>query len=461
LPGNHDWYDGLTSFMRMFAQGAALGGWQTVQSRSYFAVQLQAGWWLVGLDSQLGEYIDRPQLDYFELAISAKLQPGDSIILCTASPTWETTVEDPDAFNTLDFFENGYLRNRRNHTTGALEATGATVRLWISGDHHHYDRYCERPPGSPPDSVGGQDPQPDPRCAQMVTCGLGGAYLMGTDRLGLELTLPPELSRMHTKSPVPTMFTRAATVFPDGTASRTLYLQLLNPFSRYWLPIRNSWFSFGLGMIHMLLFSILAALLGATKELSMAAAIRTGTIVDALAMSGWAFGVPLLVFVLYRVGFALVIENAPPRRWQVLLAVVVQLLVAAGIFILVVTIPGMAALPVGLVLFIVAVAGGAAGSEAFAIFLVLVPPGTIGDFKMTGLAYEDGKGFVRMHLSPEGVLTLYPLLVDTVVHDWNILPGDGDGIPARPVAAAGLPRMRLLEEPVVIAKNGFTGKEKI
>ncbi|WP_449373133.1 hypothetical protein [Arthrobacter psychrolactophilus] len=95
LPGNHDWYDGLTAFMRMFAQGTPLGGWQTLQSRSYFAVALQPGWWLVGLDSQLGEYIDQPQLDYFEQAISAKLQPGDAIILCAASPTWESTSEGP------------------------------------------------------------------------------------------------------------------------------------------------------------------------------------------------------------------------------------------------------------------------------------------------------------------------------------------------------------------------------
>ena len=77
LPGNHDWYDGLTAFMRMFAQGASIGGWRTLQSRSYFTVKLQDGWWLVGLDSQLEEYLDTPQLDYFYESITTKLQPGN------------------------------------------------------------------------------------------------------------------------------------------------------------------------------------------------------------------------------------------------------------------------------------------------------------------------------------------------------------------------------------------------
>src|SRR5262249_20643674 len=41
LPGNHDWYDGLTSFMRLFVKDGKdnIGGWQNAQSRSYFAIK--------------------------------------------------------------------------------------------------------------------------------------------------------------------------------------------------------------------------------------------------------------------------------------------------------------------------------------------------------------------------------------------------------------------------------------
>jgi len=34
LPGNHDWYDGLAAFMRLFCARRWLAGWQTRQSRS-------------------------------------------------------------------------------------------------------------------------------------------------------------------------------------------------------------------------------------------------------------------------------------------------------------------------------------------------------------------------------------------------------------------------------------------
>src|SRR5437762_1918919 len=42
VPGNHDWYDGLTAFLRLFvrAHDGDIGGWQTRQTRSYFAIEL-------------------------------------------------------------------------------------------------------------------------------------------------------------------------------------------------------------------------------------------------------------------------------------------------------------------------------------------------------------------------------------------------------------------------------------
>jgi hypothetical protein len=65
LPGNHDWYDGLTSFMRLFCQGSWIGGWKTEQTRSYFAIRLPEPWWLWAVDTQFDTYVDGPQLRYF------------------------------------------------------------------------------------------------------------------------------------------------------------------------------------------------------------------------------------------------------------------------------------------------------------------------------------------------------------------------------------------------------------
>ena len=52
IPGNHDWYDGLTLFLALFCRGrdTHLGSWNAAQGRSYFAVQLRDNWWVWGYD---------------------------------------------------------------------------------------------------------------------------------------------------------------------------------------------------------------------------------------------------------------------------------------------------------------------------------------------------------------------------------------------------------------------------
>ena len=133
LPGNHDWYDGLTSFLRVFAQGRSIGGWRTRQTRSYFAVQLPNRWWLVGLDTQFGSELDAPQLRYFTSFLTAELEPGDSVILCCATPTWVDTADEKhrDAFNSLHWFERNYIRTRH----GESRADRADGRVRPAVDH--------------------------------------------------------------------------------------------------------------------------------------------------------------------------------------------------------------------------------------------------------------------------------------------------------------------------------------
>src|SRR4029450_7416960 len=75
IPGNHDWFDGLTGFMRLFGQGRWIGGWRTHQTRSYFAAQLPHRWWLWGVDIQSDALIDEPQLDFFPRA-AERAPPG-------------------------------------------------------------------------------------------------------------------------------------------------------------------------------------------------------------------------------------------------------------------------------------------------------------------------------------------------------------------------------------------------
>ncbi len=105
MPGNHDWYDGLTAFLRLFARkrNAEFGGWRTEQRRSYFAVKLPHGWWLLGLDEQAGSYIDDPQLEYFQ-EIATRIHPDDRIILAVPAPTWVKAADRPGAYDSVDYF---------------------------------------------------------------------------------------------------------------------------------------------------------------------------------------------------------------------------------------------------------------------------------------------------------------------------------------------------------------------
>ena len=91
VPGNHDWYDGLSAFTRLFCSdigGRRFAGWWTRQRRSYFVLKLPHRWWLVGSDGQLQSDLDVPQIEYFREIAARHMQPGDKVILCLSMPVW-------------------------------------------------------------------------------------------------------------------------------------------------------------------------------------------------------------------------------------------------------------------------------------------------------------------------------------------------------------------------------------
>jgi hypothetical protein len=186
LPGNHDWYDGLTSFMRVFSQRRAIGGWRTQQLRSYFAVEIAEGWWLWGIDTQFDQYIDAPQLDYFRAA--AEELRGSRVIIATAKPSWLRVTDKerrPQSWQSLT-----YIRER------VIDDKG-TVVLTVTGDLHHYSRYAS------------------PTAGPLITAGGGGAYLSATHPLPQDLSLPP------LEEGPDTTYTCAKT-WPDRQRSRRL-----------------------------------------------------------------------------------------------------------------------------------------------------------------------------------------------------------------------------------------------
>lgn len=182
IPGNHDWYDGLRSFLGIFCRdydglerpGKVIGGRMSRQSRSYFAIKLPHNWWLWGLDSQLEGYIDQPQVDYFARVSKVHMDRDSRLIICTGYPSW--TRVDPGnpnkrfgSFSYMERLINNYAAERFNGS--------GKVYLSISGDTHHYARHEE----IDDEQNGGPASTGDKR--HYVTCGGGGAYTHPTLQL--------------------------------------------------------------------------------------------------------------------------------------------------------------------------------------------------------------------------------------------------------------------------------------
>jgi hypothetical protein len=138
IPGNHDWYDGLTAFDSLFcssrdklshAKGNVIGGWRCQQHRSYWAIRLPYNWWIWGADIQFSKYLDSAQVNYFE-RVAEQMGANDNLIICLAEPSWllaDLQGQDEEE----NFFKITTIARKR----------GARVVAVIAGDWHHYNRY--------------------------------------------------------------------------------------------------------------------------------------------------------------------------------------------------------------------------------------------------------------------------------------------------------------------------------
>ncbi|XP_010275607.1 PREDICTED: uncharacterized protein LOC104610601 [Nelumbo nucifera] len=128
IPGNHDWFDGLHTFMRYICHKSWLGGWFLPQRKSYFALQLPKGWWIFGLDQALHCDIDVYQFKFFSELTKEKVQEDDSVIIMTHEPNWlhDWYWNDISGKNVSHLIRD-YLKGR--------------CKLRMAGDLHHYMRH--------------------------------------------------------------------------------------------------------------------------------------------------------------------------------------------------------------------------------------------------------------------------------------------------------------------------------
>ncbi len=413
IPGNHDWYDGLTAFMRVFCQGPKhwIGGWQTQQSRSYFALQLAHGWWLWGIDVQFETYIDTPQLRYFE---NVPLEAGDSIILCSAVPSWIRANRDrPEAYVTLDYLEREVIRERE-----------AAVRLALTGDSHHYARYE------------GEDG------AQRITAGGGGAYLSATHHLPDKLVLPPEASRDPGKS-TPSICCELKTAYPTKEASRRLRWGIAAP------PFKNGSFWAMVGAVH-LLYAWMIQAARRPPGLSLAGFFANASL-EELALG--ILGSPLALLVSGVIVWGLMGFTTSKVRWKRAMGALHGLLHLALIA-LTVRLAAMALQNAAGAAFLagfiplVGVGGGLLGSWLMAAYLLLADRvGSNTNELFSAQRIRDYKNFLRLHLDRTGAVTVYPIKVERTPRRWRLRQGGAEDAPwFEPVD--GPLQAQLIEPPV-------------
>jgi 3',5'-cyclic AMP phosphodiesterase CpdA len=430
IPGNHDWYDGLTAFLRVFCTRRRwVGGWCTQQSRSYFALQLPHRWWLWGIDTGLDDSIDEPQFRYFDDTVGRQMAPGDSVILCTPAPTWvKSHLEGrAGAYTTVDYLERKVIR-----------AHDAEVRLTLTGDLHHYARYVrtDGPTSASP--------------AQKVTSGGGGAFLAATHHLPEKLTLPHPESPDPGKSSPPTEW-RLVKTYPSRQESRRVRWRVAL------LPIQNRGMASALGLVYLAYAWMAQAALrsGAEGFSEPIANMSYGDAVRALGRSPLAILVTLAL-VVGLAGFTK--ATAPAKKWGLGLAHAGAHLVAIVVVVEVVAAfcgRGLdldrAAFAVAFVV-LVGVVGGLIGSWVLAAYL-LVADGVFGlndNELFAAQRNRDRKSFLRLHLDEDGVVTVYPVGVDRTPRRWRVRPEGTDGDPwfepeDGPVTA------HLIEEPIMVA----------
>jgi hypothetical protein len=425
IPGNHDWYDGLTNFIRIFCRRQWIGGWQTAQERSYFAVQLPHRWWLWAIDIQFDTYIDEPQLDYFRRARDL-LEEGDRLILATGKPSWtESMRPHPEpSYANLAYFEDELLKG-----------TKAKLAVVVSGDKHHYARYEDVASGT----------------RQRITSGGGGAYLFPTHHLRDELEL--EEGRKDTSRTV--AYRLAAEYPPKGVSS------LLRWAAVWHLPLRNR------GMVGFVaaLYFALALLLLVPIRRQLSDGVGIGDVLPLAwdALSGrWAIFAAMAaapLFVLFAGVRRVWVRSLIGIAHTIPHVLLLSLAVGASAWLVV----GLLGLPAWTIAVAAVAAALAApfGAALLGLYLAVADLAySSSPERLKGLdrhanevfscqGIEDWKSFLRFHVDRDGRLTMYPVGIQRVARAKE-LGFDGTAEPGAPYFT--LPddvRAELIEEPIV------------
>ena len=409
IPGSHDWYDGLVNFTNLFCRQRPIGGWNTSQTRSYFAVHLPHRWWLWGIDLQFGGYLDEPQMNYFRNA-AHQVEPGDQIVLCMAKEV-ESGRKSSEVLATRDLVD---LEQE------VVKPAGARIVLYLKSGRHYYARY---------EGAGG--------ATQLITAGGGGAFLHPTH------ALPETMDPPGDEDAAPY---RQAAVYPSADWSRRLR-------KRIWLlPAYNLPLAAALGAIQALVVLML--------NLHRDDRHRDLSFGD-LGRALWESPTTFLLITLVIASFAAMIRLAHDAQGvsRLLIGLAHSVLQFGGLGAVVVVASKVTSTwegPSSLVAFLslVWVLGGIGGVLGVSGYLWATNSlGYHANEAYAPLHHMDQKNFLRLHIDASGTLTVYPVGIDRVCRRWRFSP---DGAAHEPwlVPSDGGPKPHLIEPPLALPGRG-------
>lgn len=406
LPGNHDWYDSLVAFQRIFCtyfynNRIFADAWRTRQEISYFALKLPHKWWLLGVDLQLSHNVDVRQLQYLEFVIR-QMNRGDRVILCVPEPYWVKAIKYQDLTDVFEEKEDSIEK-----LESLLKEQGAEIKVYLAGDLHHYRRF-EAGDGSG---------------VQKITSGGGGAFLHPTHDY--------DFTKRDKKNKSKGFNWKKN--YPSYHKSKQLDWQ--NLFGFLWynrtfgiltavIYVALAWLTHGktdgeftfvkafrstvnqlvdAPLAGMVVLGVLAALIFFTdsnsKWFKRIGGLAHGlTHLAAILVTGWA-GYLLHVWIVRQFGL-----TDDPTIVNLIWFVSVALVCAFGGYFI-------GSFIMGLYLFVSLHILGRHDNEAF-----------------SALKIEDYKNFLRLHIDKNGDLTIYPVKIEKVPRDWNENKNDSGNI---------------------------------
>lgn len=442
IPGNHDWYDGLGNFLKLFSQKRWIGHWQTAQERSYYAIKLPHNYWLWATDVQLNSDIDKPQLDYFREIATKNMLDGDKVIMVTAEPAWVYKAIDRKntSYKRLKFFEQVFITDDKYEYYGGKKFKLVAT---LTGDFHHYSRYEEHKKTS-----GGVE-----YINQLVTAGGGGAFLHPTHNLPQTLTgLDEQKSASQSKTQFKDPEMKAC--FPSQKESRKMAGKMLL------FPFYNKAFWVTMTVIQLLLAWMLQTTSRFESQHFMQQLAGIGNFSSFLsAISRHLFLAPpvLIICLFVVIGLYVFADGNSGKRnykWIGALHGLLQLL-SMFLFIWLFSWINLSVLGIEskLIYFIVYVAetlllGGLTGSfiMGFYLWFCSLYLDTHIDESFSSFGSPHYKNFLRIHIAPNGNVAIYPIGIEKSVTNWK-QEVSGENMTFYSNEAA---RYYLIEPPIII-----------